>query len=198
MQGVLASRTRGCRSRQQRHMTPHASRATLLAAQLLCCLKVTMLVPKLRLVHQCDRATWASVGPAVASVLRPLARTSLPIQQPCRPSTAIRRAVNLLPRAVLKGRFALRADCKRSSHWQHPLRPRRTAGGCVRTSIIAEQPSGKKTCLEQHAPAHCSLCSSHPGLHGAAARSRAADATAAHGACVCFGIRCLRGRDGRL
>jgi len=43
-------------------MTPHASRATLLAAQLLCCLKVTMLVPKLRLVHQCDSSRWAKQG----------------------------------------------------------------------------------------------------------------------------------------
>jgi len=61
-----------------------------------------MLVSKLRLVHQCDRASWAKHSPAVASVLRPLARTSLPIQQPCRPSTAVGRAVNLLPRLSSK------------------------------------------------------------------------------------------------
>ena len=40
-------------------MTPHASRATLPAAQLLCCLKITMLVSKLRLVHLCDSSSWA-------------------------------------------------------------------------------------------------------------------------------------------
>jgi len=36
----------------------------LLAAQLLCCLKVTMLVSKLNLVHQCDSSGWAKHGPA--------------------------------------------------------------------------------------------------------------------------------------
>jgi hypothetical protein len=49
----------GCRPKLLRHRTPHASRATLRAAQLLCCLKVTMLVSKLRLVHQCDSSSWA-------------------------------------------------------------------------------------------------------------------------------------------
>ncbi len=56
-------------------MTPHASRATLLAAQLLCCLKVTMLVPKLRLVHQCDSSGWAKHNACALLVsYRPLAR----------------------------------------------------------------------------------------------------------------------------
>ena len=49
----------GCRPKLLRHMTQHASHATLLAAQLLCCLEVTMLVSKTAPVHQCDSSSWA-------------------------------------------------------------------------------------------------------------------------------------------
>ena len=84
-------------------MTPHASRATLRAAQLLCCLKVTMLVSKLRLVHQCDSSSWAKhLGLRLASVLQAAStRDESTYPAALEASTARRRAVNLLPGGLL-------------------------------------------------------------------------------------------------
>ena len=149
MQGVLVSRTRGCQSRQQRHMTPHASRATLLAAQLLCCQKITMLVSKLNLVHQCDSSSWAKTACCIASVLP----AASPRDEYTYPGTLEAVDRHTTSSELAAGRASLIKVCtfalRLIANWQQSLRRRRGAGGCVRTPIIAEQPAGKKKTSRQ-------------------------------------------------
>ena len=83
-------------------MTPHASRATLLAAQLLCCLKVTMLVSKLRQVHQCDSSSWAKAQACWLLVAYAAStRDESTYEAVMEASNYRRRAVNLVPAGLL-------------------------------------------------------------------------------------------------